>query len=71
MIKFLPAVALLILAAAPASAQEPEKAEKEDKTVKRACEIVTQPVRDVGLEKTKIPEVLLQSVEQPYAPAGR
>lgn len=74
MIKFLPAVALLILANAPASAQEPEKAEKaekEDKTVKRAGEIVTQPVRDVGLEKTKIPEVLLQSVEQPYAPAGR
>jgi hypothetical protein len=59
---------LLILTAAPLSAQN--GAEKEDKTAKKAEEIVTQPVRDVGIEKTKIPEVLLRAVEQPYAPAG-
>ncbi|MCW2392702.1 hypothetical protein M2336_001064 [Sphingobium sp. B1D7B] len=58
-----------VLAATPALAQnEPEK---EDKTAQKAGEIVTQPARDVGIEKTKIPEVLARAVEQPYAPAGK
>ncbi|MCW2365004.1 hypothetical protein M2341_000451 [Sphingobium sp. B7D2B] len=58
-----------VLAAAPALAQE--EPEKEDKTAQKAGEIVTQPARDVGIEKTKIPEVLARAVEQPYAPAGK
>ena len=59
----------VLLASGPAFAQD--EPEKEDKTAQKAGEIVTQPVRDVGIEKTKIPEVLARSVEQPYAPAGR
>ncbi len=58
-----------VLAAAPAFAQD--ESEKEDKTAQKAGEIVTQPARDVGIEKTKIPEVLARAVEQPYAPAGK
>lgn len=37
----------------------------------RAEKIVTQPARDVGIQKTKIPEVLARAVEQPYASPGK
>ncbi|MET0239271.1 MAG: hypothetical protein ABW184_05165 [Sphingobium sp.] len=33
-----------------------------------AGEIVTQPVRDVGLDKKEIPPILVAAVERPYAP---
>jgi hypothetical protein len=33
-------------------------------------QIVTQPVRDVGIEKTKIPPLLVEVSENPYATAG-
>ncbi|QNA86873.1 hypothetical protein G4G27_08320 [Sphingomonas sp. So64.6b] len=33
-------------------------------------EIVTQPVRDVGIEKTKIPPLLVKVSEDPYTTAG-
>ncbi|MCE7795742.1 hypothetical protein LWE61_04125 [Sphingobium sufflavum] len=44
----------------------------EDGTVKRAGEIATQPVRDVGLSKKKIPPILESASAAPYArPAGK
>lgn len=36
-------------------------------TMKKAENIATQPARDVGIEKTKIPSVLTDAVRQPYA----
>lgn len=35
-----------------------------------AEKIVTQPARDVGIEKAKIPALLLESAKDPYATAG-
>ncbi len=35
-----------------------------------AEKIVTQPARDMGIEKAKISEVLLESAKNPYATAG-
>ncbi|MBU0555111.1 MAG: hypothetical protein KKD64_07490 [Alphaproteobacteria bacterium] len=68
--KFLPFVLLsAVFVASPVLAQD--EPEKEDKTAQKAGEIVSQPVRDVGIEKTRIPELLARAVEQPYAPAGR
>jgi hypothetical protein len=55
--------------AGTALAQEPEK--KEDGTLKKAGEIATQPAKDVGITKTRIPEVLAQAVSQPYASPGK
>ncbi|MBN8832513.1 MAG: hypothetical protein J0G94_18280, partial [Sphingomonadales bacterium] len=34
-------------------------------------EIVSQPVKDVGIAKTRIPEVLVQAQSQPYASPGK
>jgi hypothetical protein len=65
---------------APANASSPrgdpavrdDKPKSEDTTTKRAGEIVTQPVRDVGLSKKEIPPVLVAAVESPYkAPKGK
>ncbi|MGE4322521.1 MAG: hypothetical protein AB7E60_05770 [Sphingobium sp.] len=39
-----------------------------DKTLDKAGSIATQPVRDVGVDKDKIPDVLQRAVENPYAP---
>jgi hypothetical protein len=39
-------------------------------TGRDAKEIVTQPARDVGIEKTKIPPLLEQVSEDPYGTAG-
>lgn len=50
--------------AGAAHAQEPQ--EQDDKTLERAGQIATQPVRDVGLSKDKIPAVLVAAVDLPY-----
>jgi len=39
-------------------------------TVKKAGDIATQPVRDVGVDKREIPPVLLKAAENPYATGG-
>ncbi len=51
------ALAGLVAIAAPAAAQTTE-------------EIVSQPARDVGIAKTKIPPLLLEVSEAPYTTAG-
>lgn len=55
----------------PATAEnEPER--KDDGTLKKAGDIATQPARDVGVAKTKIPPVLSEAAKNPYAPpSGR
>lgn len=50
------------------STQQGEKKEGEDKTMKRAGEIVAQPVHDVGIGKKEVPPILADAVEAPYAP---
>ncbi len=47
---------------------EPKK--EEDGTMKRAGDIATQPVRDVGLSKKKIPAILVSAASAPYARPG-
>ena len=39
-------------------------------TVNKAGEIVTQPVRDVGVNKSEIPPVLVEAAEDPYSTVG-
>ena len=56
----------LVLAAPPASAQ-PQQAES---NVKQAEQVVSQPVRDVGLAKTKTPPLLIAASQDPYGAAG-
>ncbi len=52
--------------------QEKPVEEKEDKTLEKAGDIATQPARDVGVAKTKIPPVLSEAAKNPYAPpSGR
>ncbi len=43
-------------------------AQEQPSTLDRAGNIARQPVRDVGIEKEKIPEILQEAVENPYAP---
>lgn len=63
-------MAALLLCSTPALAQEAEK--PKDETLKKAGNIASQPVRDIGLDKDEIPPVLLKAVENPYAtPASR
>ncbi len=47
-----------------------EEPKNEDGTMKRAGEIATQPVRDVGLSKKKIPPILVSASNAPYARAS-
>ena len=53
------------------SSDQKEETEKENKSPSKAEQIITQPARDVGIQKTEIPELLTRAVSQPYAPAGR
>jgi len=46
--------------------QPDQEDKKEDPTLKKAGEIASQPAKDVGIAKTKIPAVLLDAVDQPY-----
>lgn len=57
-------IAALALALLAGCAQRPG----EDRTVRRAGDIVTQPVRDVGIDKKEIPAILLAAEKGPYAP---
>jgi hypothetical protein len=58
--------ALAVLVALPASAQN----HQDDSNVKQAGQVVSQPVRDVGLAKTKTPPLLIEASRDPYGPAG-
>ena len=66
MMKMIGSATLFLALAVPAFAQE--KPEKKDDTLNKAGQIATQPVRDIDLDKDKIPEVLQRAVEYPYAP---
>lgn len=62
------AVALACSAeAAPASSETANRSAPERN---RAAEIVTQPVRDVGVARTKIPPALAEAAEDPYSLKG-
>jgi len=58
-------MAILAATGAPAAAQE-----KKESTVKEAGQIVSQPVRDVGIAKTKVPPRLAEIGDNPYAMRG-
>jgi hypothetical protein len=60
-------------AATPAATETPapRSGEEKDKTLEKAGDVATQPVRDVGITKSKIPPVLQQAVTAPYAPPRR
>jgi len=56
----------------PADRDDPAKPKGDHQTERRAEDIVTQPVRDVGIDKKKVPPVLEAAVEAPYAaPRGK
>lgn len=53
-------------------ARAQERTGQSETTLERAGDIASQPARDVGVAKTKIPSVLLAAAENPYAPpSGR
>jgi hypothetical protein len=60
---FLAALALPVAAIAQENAEKPSNG-----ALQKAGTIATQPARDVGVDKDKIPEVLQKAVENPYAP---
>jgi hypothetical protein len=51
-------------------ATKPDQPSKITQTGKKAGEIVTQPARDVGVEKAEIPPVLEQASDDPYSLSG-
>lgn len=63
-INLLATVIVLSIAAGTAQAQE----ERKSGALDQAGKIATQPARDVGIDKDEIPPVLLEAVENPYAP---
>ena len=54
----------------PASASAVRPGESNASTVEKAGNIITQPVRDVGIAETGIPDVLQKANEDPYTLAG-
>lgn len=64
---FIRATALLVSLALAGTALAQEEKKDDDQTLKKAGEIASQPVKDVGIAKTKVPEILAQAVSQPYA----
>lgn len=60
--------AMTLCLSIPALAQS-DAPKKEDETLRKAGDIASQPVKDVGITKTTIPAVLLDAQQQPYAPA--
>jgi hypothetical protein len=70
---YLPIAVALLSIAAPALAMQDSAAdapaEKKDDTLKKAGDIASQPAKDVGITKTKIPAVLLDAQSQPYIAA--
>lgn len=65
---FRASILLVTLALAGTAMAQEQEQKKEDGTLKKAGEIASQPARDVGIDKAKVPEVLARAVEQPYAP---
>jgi hypothetical protein len=65
---FATALALSLCVTGTALAQEKKN---DDETLKKAGDIVLQPVKDVGIAKTKIPELLAHAQAQPYASPGK
>lgn len=60
-------LALSLVVVTGASAALAQKGDEDKDTLDRAGHIATQPVRDVGLSKDKIPPVLQRAVENVYA----
>ena len=60
-------IAALVMLGGAAHAQS----DSQDKTMDRAGKIASQPVRDVGISKDKIPPVLQSAFDNPYARPGR
>jgi len=58
--------AALMLVPAVGQAQDSGK----NTTAQDAKDIASQPVRDVGIEKTKIPPLLIEASDDPYAMSG-
>ncbi|WCM27527.1 hypothetical protein NDN01_00905 [Sphingomonas sp. QA11] len=61
---------MAVAGAAPATAENGAGQEKPKSTTQEAGQIVSQPVRDVGIEKTKIPPLLEEVSHDPYGTAG-
>jgi hypothetical protein len=59
-----PLLAIFLLGSTAAATQD----KKKDDTLKKAGEIATQPVRDVGITRKSIPPVLIAAAEAPYKP---
>ena len=59
---------LMALPAAHAQEGTSKEEKKDDETLDKAGDIASQPVRDVGIAKTKIPPVLSEAAKNPYAP---
>lgn len=51
----------------PAEAAPPPEPSRMDEAGRNAGRIVTQPVRDVGIAKVKIPDVLAEATQDPYS----
>jgi hypothetical protein len=64
------ALPVQVIAAQEQAPQEAQKAEEgqKDNTLRKAEGIATQPVRDVGISKKKVPPVLNEAVKGPYDP---
>jgi hypothetical protein len=66
-------VGLTVMSAAlvlPAMAPAQDEPQKKDTTIRDTKEVVTQPARDVGIDKQKIPGVLLDAQQAPYSLRG-
>ncbi len=63
MFKGLLLASLLLSTSAMAQEQQKEK----DSTLDKAGRIASQPIRDIGIAKTKTPEVLERALVSPYA----
>ena len=59
------ATAMLIMVPTIGQAQEHKSTTAQD-----AKEVATQPARDVGIEKTRIPPLLVEASQNPYAMSG-
>jgi hypothetical protein len=58
--------AIAMLAVVPASAQTGQK----QSNIQQAEQVATQPARDVGIEKTKTPPLLIEVSKNPYSASG-
>jgi hypothetical protein len=62
-------LAALVLMAVPASGPAQQNTGKST-TAQDAKDVASQPVRDVGIEKTRIPPVLAEASQNPYGMSG-